>query len=377
MKIKQHQYINQVWTDSSTELDSSLCQLVLVFGTPKLIREPDLFDRIRAMYPNACLALSSTAGEIMGAKVYDETIVCSAIQFEHTKVKCVSTNIDRHTDSCDAGDFCMSQLIDDDLKGVFILADGTSVNGGDLVDGLNINNKSGIVITGGLAGDGDRFERTFTGLNSIPESGNIIAIGFYGSQVDISHGCFGGWKEFGEVRTITKSDKNILYEIDNQNALDLYEQYLGDFKDELPGSALLFPLSLRIGGSEKSIVRTILSVNEQDKSMTFAGNIPEGSKVRMMEANFFRIIDGAAIAAKNTYGYELKSSNELAILVSCVGRKLILQERTEEELISAKDELGNATITGFYSYGEISPFNGERNSQLHNQTMTITTIREY
>ena len=131
-----------------------------------------------------------------------------------------------------------------------------------------------------------------------------------------------------------------------------------------------------VENSERSLVRTILSVNESEKSMTFAGNLPEGSKVRFMKANFEKLINASATAAESSYD-KTNHSPDLAILISCVGRKLILQERTEDELIAAKKIFGDHTcITGFYSYGEISPFNTLTNCELHNQTMTITTFSE-
>ena len=204
-----------------------------------------------------------------------------------------------------------------------------------------------------------------------------MAIGFYGSRLHIGHSSFGGWDEFGRERVITKSIKNVLYEIDGKSALDLYKEYLGPYVDELPGSALFFPLSMRVGDSDKSLVRTILAINEEEKSMTFAGNLPEGSKVRLMKANFDRIINGSSVAASKSLADGAKKSPELAILISCVGRKLILQERTYEEVKAAKNIFGPDTvITGFYSYGELSPFNTDSNCELHNQTMTITTFTE-
>jgi len=271
----------------------------------------------------------------------------------------------------------MNQLAGDELNCIFIVSDGTFINGSELVDGFNEVNKKHVLLTGGLAGDAARFEKTFTGMNEVPTQGNVIAIGFYGKDMVVGHGSFGGWDEFGQERLITKSDKNVLYEIDNKNALDLYKQYLGDYVNELPGSALLFPLSIRINGSDKNLVRTILSVNEEEKSMTFAGNLPEGSTVRLMKANFDKLIEASSTAAANSFAGIKNGKPDLAILISCVGRKLILQERTDEEVESAREVLGKDTaITGFYSYGEISPFNDSTQCELHNQTMTITTFTE-
>lgn len=375
MKTKQHHYLNNAWKEYPSNLNAAKCQLVLVFGASACIVKPDVYQHLKSVYPNADIIFSSTAGEIINDSVYDDSAVATAIEFEKTKVRCVKTNIKHHDSSFDTGNYLMEQLLTDDLNSVFVISDGTSINGSELVDGLN--NKNGIPVSGGLAGDAARFEKTFTGINEIPSQGNVIAIGFYGKDIVIGHGSLGGWDEFGHERTITKSDKNVLYEIDHKNALDLYKEYLGDYVNELPGSALLFPLSIRLNHSEKNLVRTILSVNEDEKSMVFAGNLPEGSKVRLMKANFDKLIEASSTAATDSFKSIKNHEPDLAVLISCVGRKLILQERTDEEVEAAKDILGeHAAITGFYSYGEISPFNSNVQCELHNQTMTITTFTE-
>jgi len=377
MKTRQHHFLNNAWKDFPSTLNAEQCQLVLVFGAPEVITKPEVYAHIKQNYPKADVVFSSTAGEILDDSVYDNSAVVTAIQFEKTKVKCVKTNISKHSNSFETGNFLMKQLAGDDLNCIFAISDGAFINGSELVDGFNNDNPHNVPVTGGLAGDAARFEKTFTGLNEVPSQGNVIAVGFYGKDLAVGHGSFGGWDEFGHERVITKSDKNVLYEIDDKNALDLYKQYLGDYVDELPGSALLFPLSIRINGSDKNLVRTILSLSEDEKSMTFAGNLPEGSKVRLMKANFDKLIEASATAAESSFKSIKDHDPDLAILISCVGRKLILQERTDEEIEAAKEVLGKDTaITGFYSYGEISPFNQSSQCELHNQTMTITTFTE-
>jgi len=377
MKTQQNHFINNAWKDyTKSGFDVEKCQLVLAFGSREAIVKPGIYEHLKSLYPNADIAFASTAGEIINDAVYDNTVVATAIELEKTSVKCVLTNIKEHKNSFDVGNFLQKQIDGDDLSCIFIISDGTFINGSELVSGFNEDNVKQVPITGGLAGDAARFEKTFTGLNNVPSQGNVIAVGFYGKDMSIGHGSFGGWDEFGHERIITKSDKNVLFEIDNKNALDLYKQYLGDYVNELPGSALLFPLSIRLNGSEKNLVRTILAVDEENKSMTFAGNLPEGSKVRLMKANFDKIIEASSTAASNAF-VSIKDKPDLAILVSCVGRKLILQDRIDEEVEAAKEVLGNdTTIAGFYSYGEISPFNSSTQCELHNQTMTITTFTE-
>ena len=379
MKTQQQHFVNKKWQalSSSAGFNPAETQLVLAFGSNELVTNKEIFDHLKLAYPNANIIGASTSGEIIGDAVFDDSVAVTGISFEKTKVKCAKTNVSKHTNSFETGKYLMQQLDASDLVSVFIISDGTKINGSELVSGLNENNSKKVPVTGGLAGDAARFSKTFVGLNEIPSEGNVVAVGFYGNALKIGHGSFGGWDEFGRERIITKSDKNVLYEIDDRFAIDLYKEYLGPYAEELPGSALLFPLSIKIDGSEKNLVRTILSMDEEKKSMTFAGNLPVGSKVRLMKANFEKLIDGSSIAAKYSLSYHKEQPPQLALLISCVGRKLILQERSYEEVVAAKNIFGSETsITGFYSYGEISPFNPSLTCELHNQTMTITTFTE-
>lgn len=379
MKTAQHHFIDGKWNqlNGSEGFDNQLCQLVLMFGAGEKVVLREVYNHIRNEYPNARIISCSTSGEILDDGVFDDTVAVTAIQLERSTIRCAKMSVNKGVNSYETGKTLMKELAADDLTTLFVVSEGSFSNGSELVSGFNENNDRHIPITGGMAGDADRFQKTLVGLDDIPEEGNVVAIGFYGSRLHIGHSSFGGWDEFGRERVITRSDKNILYEIDGRNALDLYKEYLGPYVNELPGSALFFPLSMRVGDSDKSLVRTILAISEEDKSMTFAGNLPQGSKVRLMKANFDRIINGSSVAATNSLSEGAKKSPELAILISCVGRKLILQERTYEEVKAAKNIFGPATvITGFYSYGEISPFNTDSNCELHNQTMTITTFTE-
>lgn len=278
--------------------------------------------------------------------------------------------------SYDAGVKLCQKLDVTDLKSVLIISDGLKVNGSELVHGLQECLPKTTFITGGLAGDGALFEKTLVGLNESPIEGRIAAVGFYGDDLEMTYGSVGGWDSFGPERLITKSEKNVLFELDGKPALDIYKLYLGEYAKELPGSGLLFPLSIRTNEENGYLVRTILSVNEKDKSLTFAGNMPEGAYARLMKANFDRLIEGASCAAQNSIT-DKTTAPDFALLISCVGRKLVLDQRIEEEVEVVRAVYGNETaIAGFYSYGEISPSFNFMKCELHNQTMTITTLTE-
>ena len=237
--------------------------------------------------------------------------------------------------------------------------------------------QSKVIITGGLAGDDTNFDYTIKGLNEHPSRGNIIGFGLYGDHILITHSSMGGWDSFGLSKTVTHAVGNELFEINGRNALDFYTEQLGKYSEGLPGTALLFPLAVKLNDSDESVVRTILSINNEKKSMIFAGDIPEGSKVKFMMANFDMLIDAAGNAAKKSITQSPNFTPELAILISCVGRRIVLAGRTDEEIEAVQNELGpNVPIAGFYSYGEISPLNEGVGCQLHNQTMTITCFQE-
>ncbi len=356
-------------------LDSA--NLVLAFADRFLLETKDISQHFKKSFPNARIVFCSTAGEIQGTEVYDNTIAVTAITFEKTKVKTALVNIRDFKGSLDAGAHLLKVLSGEGLKHVLVLADGGLVNGSDLVRGMNSNTPSGVSVSGGLAGDGDRFQKTLVGLDDEIEAGNIVAIGLYGDNLLVGHGSNGGWDSFGPYREITKSNANVLYELEGKSALGLYKQYLGDQAEGLPGTALLFPLSLIIHEDSEPVVRTILAVNEVDGSMTFAGNMPKGAKARLMKANFDKLIDAASDAATNSFTPFKNHKPTLAILVSCVGRKLVLNQRVYEEVESVQQVLGADTVlTGFYSYGEISPLLKSNGCALHNQTMTITTLTE-
>lgn len=378
MKICQSTYQSDTW--ESVRIDegfsSEKAQLVMVFGGRKLFEQMDVYSKVRGNFPKAEIVINSTAGEIFDAGVETQTIVVTGIEFEETIIKTTEINIKETSESYQSACQIVEALQADDLVHVMVISDGGIVNGSALVRALNEHTASHVTVTGGLAGDDDRFEKTLVGLNSEPTEGKIIGIGFYGNKLRIGHGTMGGWDVFGPEREITKSQYNVLYTIGDKPALELYKEYLGKYAKDLPGAALLFPLSMRVDADAAPVVRTILSIDEKQQSMTFAGEIPKGALIRFMKANFDNLLDASSEAAENAL-QSLSFKPELAILISCVGRRLVLGYRTEEEVEAAREVFGPDTfITGFYSYGEISPLMAEAKCDLHNQTMTITTFTE-
>lgn len=378
MRIEQGQWTaSDGWSADADELRGS-ADLIFLFGGREAIADRAKLARLRELYPRAHVMGCSTAGEIKGTRVSDGTLVYTAVSFRNTRVRGHSVRLAEAGDSFEAGRRLAAALEPRGLVHAFVLSDGIKANGSELVRGLVSALPQGVTVTGGLSGDGALFKETRIIWNGgQPETGAVAIMGLYGDRLRVGYGSVGGWDPFGPERVVTHSRGNVLYGLNGESALDLYKKYLGKHADELPSSALLFPLALRAGEGGASVVRTVLSVDEGAKSMMFAGDIPEGSRVRFMKANFDRLIDGAMGAAKTSLRSPVSGGPELAILISCVGRKLILGQRVEEEVEGVRDVLGpRATLAGFYSYGEISPFTPEARCELHNQTMTVTTFRE-
>jgi len=378
MKICQSSYRSEAW--ESVRIDegfsSENAQLVLVFGERKLFEQLEVYSKVRNDFPKAEIVINSTAGEIFDAGIETQSIVVTGIEFGETAIKTTEIDIKDTNESYQAACQIVAALQADDLVHIMVISDGGVVNGSALVRALNENTAAHVTVTGGLAGDDARFEKTLVGLNSEPSEGKIIGIGFYGNKLRIGHGTMGGWDVFGPEREITKSEYNVLHTIGDKPALELYKEYLGKYAKDLPGAALLFPFSMRVDAESAPVVRTILSIDEKQQSMTFAGEIPKGALIRFMKANFDNLLDASSEAAENAL-QSLSFKPELAILISCVGRRLVLGYRTEEEVEAAREVFGPETfITGFYSYGEISPLMAEAKCDLHNQTMTITTFTE-
>jgi hypothetical protein len=352
--------------------------LVMAFGASEHLAGPSLLEPLAAAWPEAVLVGCTTAGEIAGTRVYDHALVATAVTFDAVRVRGTALALERMEESEAAGRTLGMRLREDDLAHVLLLSDGLRVNGSELARGIAEVLPAGVAVTGGLAGDGEAFRETRAFLGPRPEPGCVVGVGLYGDALRIGYGSLGGWDPFGPERLVTRSAGNVLHELDGRSALDLYRTYLGEYADQLPASGLLFPLRVRRPGKrEEGVVRTILSIDNETGTMTFAGDVPEGAYAQFMKANFERLIDGATGAARASHERLGKGPADLALLISCVGRKMVLKQRIEEEVEGVRDVLGDeAVLAGFYSYGEISPLVTEARCALHNQTMTITTMSE-
>ena len=356
---------------NSTLHDKNAAQLVLLFTDPDYLNDTAALDDLVTRYPNANIIGGTSAGNILGTEVNDDDMVATAVYFEKSRIRVTTIEADSGHLKQQATQAALD-LQENDLKHILVLSDGLTVNGSSLAEGLNV--LKNVSITGGLTGDKGRFEKTYVISNGKVHENGVIFVGFYGDNLDVHYGCFAGWDEFGVDRVITKSVDNVVYEIDGQPALNLYRTYLGDLAEQLPASGLRFPLSIR-AGKDLLLIRTLLAIDEEQQSLTFAGDVPEGAITLLMKGSTTDLIEGARNAAKQANG---NNNPGLAVVISCVGRRLLMGQMVEEELEVVQEELGdNTMITGFYSYGELAPYSDQYfKCELHNQTMTLFSIYE-
>jgi hypothetical protein len=374
MNIQQFSLGKSLPTEFLNLADTS-AQWVLCFGMPEIYRQHQ--SSLRTLFPAARITGCSTAGQIQGCEVFEETLNITVIRFESTRVKAVSESLNDHQGDSEACGRALAKKLDQEgLKHVFLLSVGLNLNGSALMQGFESLLPEQVGVTGGMAGDGERFCQTWVWLDDNLSDRLVLAVGLYGDAVRVGCGLMGGWSTFGPERVITRSRHNELLELDGQPALSLYKRYLGQYAEGLPATALLFPLSIRDTTESQGLVRTVLATDDDTGSMTFAGDMPEGCHAQMMSASPEKLIIGAAEAAAQARE-SLAGPASLAILVSCVGRRMVLKQGTEDELESVHAVLGAGTaLCGFYSYGEFAPLSGATACDLHNQTMTVTTFHE-
>lgn len=352
-------------------------QVVFAFGSAEVYKTRGCFDTLKKRYPKAHIIGCSSGGAIQDTRVLDDNIVATALHFEYSTVAAVKEEVANVEDSFAAGQRLLDRLPKRGLKHVLVLSDGLKVNGSDLVAGVSARVPEGVTFSGGFAADGDNLAKTCVWLDGQPEESAVVCLGFYGERLRVGVCATGGWGPFGPDRLITKSRKNVLFEFDGRPALEVYKNYLGDYASGLPATGLMFPLDLRVGTDSHRVLRALLSIDEKEQSITFAGNVPEGAYARFMMGHVDELVGHSQDAAKSSAGQLNGNEPPFALLVSCNARRAVLKQRVEEEVEAIRETLpGSTAFTGFYSYGEIAPPEAGGTSVLHNETMVVISFAE-
>ncbi len=352
--------------------------LVLIFAPVAAFAQPELTALLSSACPAALRIGCSTAGEISDDGVTSGSAVVTAVRFATPELRLASAPAADLSASFQAGEALGRELADSRLRAILVLGPGVDLNGSALIEGLEHAVGTDVLLTGGLAADDGHFTETWTLCNDVSSPRRVVGLGFYGDSIKIAHGSFGGWQPFGPIRKVTRAVGSVLYELDGLPALDVYRRYLGEHAEGLPATGLLFPFSvMEEDHTDVGLIRTILGIDDAHRALILAGDVRQGGYVRLMHASSDALVNGAETAANSARAMYDTNGSGLALLISCVGRKLVMGGRIDEEIEAVAEVFGGAaTLAGFYSNGEISPHVGSMRCALHNQTMTITYLHE-
>jgi len=379
MQIQSVRMKNKTWLSPlPTSLDSENT-LILCFARPGFFAQPQL-KSLKSQFPKSQVVGCSTAGNIAGDAIEDDVVVATFCQFEATQVVCRDFSVGAGGASVATGLAIASEFGRiPDVKHIFILSEDLKINGASLVRTVADELKrlgSTASVSGGMAGTGPDFGLSETVFQDTIAAQRVVAVALAGAQLQVTSAAGAGWDRFGPQRMITKSQGNLLLEIDGRPALDLYSEYLGpELTKSLPGSAILFPLAVEIDGMP-DVIRSVLGMDFQTKAMAFAAEVPEGAKAFIMKCSFEKLITAAKIAAQEALRGQPQDKPLLAVVVSCVGRRIVLGEKCEDELEIVRSILPkHSTMCGFYSNGEVSAL-PHQGVQYHNETFSLTLLSE-
>lgn len=208
---------------------------------------------------------------------------------------------------------------------------------------------------GGAAGDDYSFTETFVFTNGKDSGNAIVCMALDESKVEIKGIATWGWKAVGTEKTVTKSEANHVFTVDNTPVLDITAKY-GGLENVTPENnnllieiAANFPLQLQREKGDP-IMRPGLVIDWSDHSFYTSGSLPQGSKVRFSVPPDFDIaeeITDRARALKNEKGGDA----DALIIFSCADRPPVLGPLVSVENEGLAD-VWNAPMAGFFTYGE-------------------------
>ena len=320
----------------------------------------DISSFLKQQIPNANIIGTTTAGEILSDKMYEETIVISFSIFENTIIKSKLFDLEKDFNIEDIN----SSIIQENTKALIIFSDGLKSNAEELLNKLTLSNPS-ILIAGGRAADFIKFEKTFIFDENTTIQNGFVVSSLSGDDLIVNSDYILNWNHIGKEMTITKAIGNIVYEVDGINIKNIYKKYLGsDISDNLPSSGTEFPLLTIRNGVE--VARSPIAILE-DEALLFGGNLNVGEKVRFAYGN----IDDIKYSVYNHNKRLVQSPIESIFVYSCSGRKTLMGKELEAEF---KMFNSIAPTSGFFTYGEY--FHSSKINEILNITTTFLTLSE-
>ena len=312
---------------------------------------------------------TTTDGIIEDTNVYNDTkSVATFTTFEKSTLRCaIVKNDDYQNNSYEVGKAITKQLVSENTKVIISFTDGIMTNGEEYLAGIGeIAPK--VILSGGMAADNGKLVKTYVFNKHEITSSGAVAIAIDSTSLNISTDYAFDWFPVGKKLIVTKSIKNRVYEIDGVSAVDTYAKYFGkELAKILPHAGIEFPLIFQKDGV--SVGRAVI-VKHEDNSLTFAGNIPEGTEVRFGVGNAGKILENAKNSINNVLD-KFQSIPEAVFTYSCMARRRFMDDNILDELKILK-KLGNAS--GFFTYGEF--FHSKSSNKLLNETMTLLVMSE-
>lgn len=259
-----------------------------------------------------------------------------------------------------------------------IFSDGLTGNGCGILRGIAAVDSS-LPVSGGTAGDNGKFVKTMQFAGDKIYTDSVCGIAFYGN-FRLGTGVRSGWTPIGLARKVTRASGNVLYELNGEPALNVFERFLGRHAEKLPAIGVEYPLGLLerwgdVGQEDYHLLRATMSVNREERSITFAGEIPEGAVVNLTCGDIDSILEAAEKAAALARSELGDTSPALIFCYSCMARKIMLGRRSEEEIERVRTQIGpQVPIFGFYSYGEFCRVTPWSPNYFHNETITLSVL---
>jgi len=225
---------------------------------------------------------------------------------------------------------------------------------------------------GGASGDNFALKETFVFSNTVISNYGVLALAIDKSRINILGARAFGWGGIGQEQIVTKSIKNIVYEIDDLPAINFYKRYLNVTSQDMPQMGLEYPLEVRRRNGQ-IIYRAVLAIDEENGALIFAGHVEEKARVRISAPKGKSIIKEVEKSTSDILSENPMFTPELALVFPCCSRKQILGHLTHLE-IEAVVTSANVPLIGFFAYGEIGAFPGGYG--FHNETFVTAFLEE-
>ncbi len=359
--------------------------VLIIFVSPQF-EHKQMLSGIISITGNIPLVGGTTAGEISNSGFSEKSVVIMALSSRTLRFATgIGLNMGLDEAGCGAElakGFQKKDLIDETLS-LLIFPNGMGGDGVKVISGLHSVLGSDFEIVGGYLGDDDNFGHTFQYYNGKVYKDAIAGLLIYGDpKFKTGIGVRSGFESIGNRFECTSSEGHLVKEFDHEPALDLYKEFLGaERSKQLPGICLEYPFGLidekvSIDDQEYFQLRCGLMVDHENGTISLAGSIPEGSSITLTTASRRDIINGAKNAAEQALKNLRGAKPEAILMFSCVGRKLVLGRRTEEEILAVRKIIGeDVPIIGFYTYGEIGPIDKLKDdlaiTKFHNETVVL------